>query len=768
MNFLAHVVTRYRILASALVIVGSGLAAVGTARLGLDDSYEDVFRSQDARYQQFMRLARTFGTGENDCVVLLESADILTRPALAAILEIHNRAGELAEVESVVSLYTARRPRRVGRLFLPLFPTDKGTDEQFERARVEADSHPLVKDVLLSADHRASLVLVRLTRAVKTVDDVEPVLLRLREIVQTATAGKSMSGQLTGVPAIRVETIRRIQREHVLISSAGAALATIVAWFILRRLAAVFVVVLPSLVGVLWTLGALGLAGQNLTAINIVLPALVMVIGTTDSIHLMFHFREGRALGLSPVDAAKAAVRDIGGACLLTALTTSIGFFSLVVADDVIIRDFGLFGGIGVLLTFFVVITLLPVLCSTPLGRACSPRQAHAAETHPTWPDRLLDLIAPRASWFIAGGLAAGVVLIAVASRIHAEYSFMENLTSASESYRAMRMTEEKFGGGPLLQVLVEWPEQEELSSRRTIDVLAAVHRAIDDNPISSAPVSLYSLLQNLPGEGDPFERIGELRYIQRDRLRSIVYEEERMALVTAYVPDAGATALGQPLEALSGALREIERENPGYQLHLTGFAIMAAYRTTPMIMNMLTGIVLELFIIVGIISLVLRSFWLGLLSLPSNIFPMVATAAGLVMVGMPLRYASVLAFNICLGIAVDDTVHFLSRYQRELSASGDREAAIRSSYRAVGPVMVTQTILMLCGFGAGLFCTIPTIRAFSGCACVALLLALLSESLILPPLLFCLAWFPGKRATSQAMNLDVGNQTTVMENSAI
>jgi predicted RND superfamily exporter protein len=303
-----------------------------------------------------------------------------------------------------------------------------------------------------------------------------------------------------------------------------------------------------------------------------------------------------------------------------------------------------------------------------------------------------------------------------------------------------MRRAEEQFGGGPLLQVLVEWPAEGKLRSRETLAVLAEAHDAIEASPAASAPVSVLSVLHSLPGPDDPLERFGELRYVPSKNLRTLVREDERLALVATYAPDAGAAALRGPLDELDAQLRMIEQHHPGYQLHLTGLAVVSTYRTTSMIMNLLTGPTLELVIIFVIISLALRSPLLGLVSLPSNVFPMVAMAAAVVLIGWPLRYATVLAFNICLGIAVDDTIHFLSRYRRELAAVGDRREAIRRSFAAVAPVMVTTTILMLTGFGAALFCTIPTIRAFGTCSCLALVLALASEAVILPTLLLCWA----------------------------
>jgi predicted RND superfamily exporter protein len=256
-----------------------------------------------------------------------------------------------------------------------------------------------------------------------------------------------------------------------------------------------------------------------------------------------------------------------------------------------------------------------------------------------------------------------------------------------------------------------------------------------------AAPLSILTILDTLPGSADDRgAQFKELQYVPADRLRSLVREDRRLALVTANVPDAGAAALKGPLDRLEQELGRVERSHPGYGVYPTGFAIVSTYRATPMILDLFEGLSLEVVVIFAVIALLLRSPLLGVLSLPSNLFPLLATVTTVVLLGWKLQYATVLALNICLGIAVDDTVHFLSRYRDELRRTGDRRSAVRISFRDVAPVMATTTVLMLTGFGAGLFSTIPTIRSFSGGSCLALVFALASECLVLPTLLYCLA----------------------------
>jgi len=757
MNACLRILLERRGAALVLLIAISLAALVGVGRLGFDDRYHEAFRSDDARYEHLQLLTEAFGAGDADCVVVVESSDVLARSSLEALRRMHRRFGELAEVESVTSLFSVRGGRRVGRLFLPLLPGPDATDETLERARQGVVGHPLVAGRLLAGDRRTSLLHVRLRSEMQSIDGLEPILRDLRRIAAECAAGSDVRPQLTGIPAIRVETIRRLEREHIVVTAAGAVCATLVAWLMLRRWAAVVVVVMPALVGVLWTLGAIGLAGRSLNAMNIVLPPLVMVIGISDSIHVMFHFREACAEGLTPREAIIRSIRELVGACSLTALTTSVGFLSLLYSHDRILGELGIFGGLGVCLTFLSVMTWLPLICTTSLGRASLagvPSQisaaSHGAEQGASWSDRIYDIVAPRAHWLAPLLLLVAIGAFGSARGMRSDFRFLENLTEESESCRAMRRIEATFGGAPLLQVLVAWPEGVTPESRELHEVLMETHAAIERCTVARAPTSVLTLLECMPAaQGDIAARWAELRRIPADRLRSSLDETRRLALVAAYVPDAGAAALRAPLEDLERELAAIAAHRPGFRIITTGFVVTSTYRAGAMIADLFEGLAIEVFVILIVITLALRSWKLGLLSLPSNLFPLLLTVAVMRLFGLKLQYSTVLALNICLGIAVDDTVHFLSRYRRELELDGDRHAAVRRSFRAVAPAMGAATLLMLTGFGAGIFCSIPTVRDFSLCACTALILALASEAVVMPTALVCVARMHDRRRTA-------------------
>ena len=141
-------------------------------------------------------------------------------------------------------------------------------------------------------------------------------------------------------------------------------------------------------------------------------------------------------------------------------------------------------------------------------------------------------------------------------------------------------------------------------------------------------------------------------------------------------------------------------------------------------------------FVIFIVLAIVYRSLRLGLISIIPNLFPLVATGALLVAMGEPLFISSVCAFTVCLGIAVDDTIHFLSRYRQELAAADSVDDAVRATYITVGTPMLMTTIILVVAFSTVLLSDLPAHRIFGAMACATIGSAIIGDLLGLPALL--------------------------------
>jgi predicted RND superfamily exporter protein len=739
-----RLIERHRVAGWFLFVALTAVAYVGMVRLRFDDTYQHALESSHPRYQALRQLTQEFSTGDNDCLLLFEADDILSRQALQALRQSHTACEQIPGVESVMSLLSARRSARLGRIHPRLFGSDEISDEQLQRAQAEALASPLLCGRLLSADRNATLLAVRIRDRDQPVESLALLLDEIRHTVDRFTAGLPMRISMTGVPVIRVETIRRLQQDNVLTTSLGFALAAIVAWLLFRNLAAVALSVLPSLVGVIWVMGLIGWSGKPLDTVNLVLPPLLMVIGVCDSVHLVTYFRHCRRDGEPARAAAWHALRELAPACFITSLTTAIAFGSVMAAEERMLRDFGMFSAIGALLAFLAVMLTFPLLAGGLLGRAAgvAPPSRIAWTASRGWRAvcngaafYALAVRYPRRVALL--GILAAAAMTWITTSLKPDYSLLENLPGDSQAVAGLHRCQAKLGGLPLLNVIVRWPADQSLTSREVYDVLSEVHTALEQEAVVSGPVSLYNLLASMAGE-DTFSRrwLQELRLIPRDSLRLIARQDIRSTVVTAYVAELGAQKLRQPLDQLERRLNEIQTRHPGYELTLTGLAVVATHRTTSMIHQLLAALGWDALVIVLIIAVGHRAPMLALASILPNAFPLLVTSTLMVWSGSSFQYASVLAFSCCLGMAIDDTIHVLSRYQKEIARGGNHIAAVERTYAEVGPVIVAAAVLMLTGFCTSLTSSVPTIRTFGSLACLIVISGLFAELLLMPALL--------------------------------
>ncbi len=503
-----------------------------------------------------------------------------------------------------------------------------------------------------------------------------------------------------------------------------------------RRLAAVALCVAGPAVGVIWTLGLLGMLGERINVLGTIIPSLLFVVGFTDSVHLMVHIRNARSAGKSPQEAAREAVCEVGAACALTSLTTCVAFLSLVLAELDAIQRFGLACACGSVLTFASTILVVPLLASTRWGSKVGGTELRASILRPMGRlDRMLALVLRHPRIVAATGVGTAVVFAVGSLLVRPDIRWTESLPRSSETRQVIDHCDKAFGGSLLVYVVVQWPDRVSFGSRELWEVTGAVQHVLDQQQPLRGSFSVATVLKSVPGRRSPAATLRRIPEPVRDRL---VRTDLRRLVVTAHVPDVGAASLEPVFTRLEEKLAQLEKAHRGFQLKLTGTSVVAARNVRRMIGDLGRSLAMTALIVFLILILAFRSVKLGLISILPNAFPLLLVGGWIGFSGEPLRVASVLTFSLCLGIAVDDTIHFLARYRRELRVDGDRRAAVHRSMLAVGAALVTTTVVLVGGFSAVLISDMPPLRSFGQLACTALIAALVGDIVILPALLLC------------------------------
>jgi len=743
MNWYADFLCAHRWLLALGVAAVTAFALFGAVRVRHEDEPRNAIRRRGPEFDRLQELYRDFGPDDNELLVVIDGEELFTAESLSVVREIVERSRAVDGVESVFSIFDVRRR---GSRWIPLIPRADVSPEALDVARKRARSHPAIAGQLLSEDATTMIAVVRLSGDSLSIPNLKPRIARLREIAAQSSAGSPLRVRLAGHQVARVDVTVEIWREGPRLLLFGGIISAIIAFVLFRRLTPVFIAAAGPAAGVVWTLAVFGLIGEKLNALSTALPTLVFVIGFTDSVHLVIDMRRKRAAGLARLDAVRLAICDVGPACALTSLTTMIGFGSLVVTELEVVRRFGIDCACGTFLSFLSVITVVPLLASTPLGDLLLAKRAitsnrDAPESKERRPRFVFTWMLKYRWTTTALSLAISVGLLVLALNLRADIRWMELLPDASETKRAWLHCDQKLGGTLLTYVVVDWPSRYDMGSHDVLRALEDVHGVLNDEPMLRSPYSVLNLLLSFSRSNT----ITKSHVQQLDRVPShvrsrLIRNDLNRAVVTAYVPDAGAADLLPLFSNLDKKLAILEKEHPGFRMHLTGTSVVAVRNVHRIIGDLGKSLGLATLVIFVVMSIALRSIRLGLISAIPNAFPLAFAAALLVATGEPLRLASAMTFSICLGIAVDDTIHFLTRFRREFRTGADVHTSIVRTIRTVGVAMLVTSVTLLGGFSVMMLSQMPSIQSFSQLAGVAILAALFGDLVMLPALLACFA----------------------------
>ena len=626
----------------------------------------------------------------------------------------------------------------------PLLPPETASPERFLAAKKKALAHPFIHGQLLSSDTNTLLMMVDFDFLfIKSDDDC---IVGLREVAEKSAQqfpDVDLEFSVTGRLPIYVTAMKSHNANQYYYQIIGYSMIAIMAIILFRGLAAVFVVALAPMMGVFWTLGFIRFFEfQNNPFNDVVLPVLVSLVGLTDGVHLMVQIRKLRSganglPALKPRDAARSGIHQVGWACALTSLTTAIGFGSLALAHHEMVREFGYCCVIGVLLTFVSVVTTIPLACSTWLGKYVQVGQSKSLIDKNL--DRIggiVNYVLPRTRTVSTIAIAATAFFILISLTLRPDERRSSVMPTRAEAAVAMQKLDGAMGGLETAEVALSWNDSVDKDAPEVITVIGKVDDLLNKEPLIGHPLSIRSLIDSLPGDGPIEERMSMLELLPPSLKRSFYTPEYRYATVNFRVQDLGIAKYSDVFGRIKEGIQEIETEHPNFNLQMEGDAVWRWENLYQIVIDLAASLGTASLIIFGVLALVFRSVRIGLISIIPNMFPLAAAGAYLVVTGQALEVVTVCAFTVCLGIAVDDTIHFLTRYQEEMEKCDDQAEAIRNAFTGVGTALIMTTIVLVAGFSTVLLSDSRDHFIFASMGIITLSAALFADLVFLPAML--------------------------------
>lgn len=604
-------------MAIALALL-TGIALLGASRVTTDPSNERLFLRHHQTYHVYKRFLATFGSDETILVALHHpSASLLQPNGLAAIRALTQDLAAGPDIASAMSLTTVQDLRRLkvtpfGLAAPPLVEGEQLTAEQIDAIRTNG----AIIGALLSTDLHTSGILV--TPDHHRTAKRGPWLANLRSVV-TKHARDGYQTYVAGTPIERRDVDAYLQRDQQVTIPLVFIILLGVTYCLYRRRRLTLIPIGCLVLALVWTMGLVGFMGQPLNVITSLLPPVLMVVSVSAAIHLLNAFLTASADGMVHREAIHHAVQDVGAACGLTALTTMLGFFSLLVSPVPAVREFALLAGVGVGLAFVITITGVP-LALLVVAPKPSDAKIHAAAQGPVerFLEHNLSWVLGHRRWIYLGtGL---IVLLALPGlfRLIEGTDIVRTLKSDAPLRVSTEFIDRHLTGVNAIELQIDLPEAG-LQPAFIRRILAVSHT--------------FRTLPQVTSVHSPWEG---LRWIQPEFLA----DDRQLQVIATLLPlslpleqwlnaDARALRISIRTQAMSSdqflaLAQRVKRQAAaaGLNAQLTGANYLLARMSRTLVFTQLRSLALAIALILGTIAIALRSWQLGLLAAIPNLLP--------------------------------------------------------------------------------------------------------------------------------------------------
>jgi predicted RND superfamily exporter protein len=731
------------VLVAILVALATVVAGFGVARLKVDDSLSQLFRSDTEEFRQYEEVTRRFPSSEFDVLMVIEGKTLLGRDELGKLRELVTDVQLVDGVRGIVSLFSARKPPEGSRLPEALFPEELPTGAAYDAfIKDTVRTNEIIRGKLLSEDGTLALIVLSLDPAIVQTRKLNEVIGEIRSVMHDKLDSTSLIHELSGVPVMQLEIRNAVERDQLLYNTFGFVAGCLIAIVFFRRISFMIVAAGPPLIAILLSLGLLGWIDFRLNMFLNVMAPLIMVISFSDSMQLTFAARDRLIAGESKPQAFRNAILVVGPACVLTHGTAALSFVALQFSNSDLIRTFGHAGVIATVTALVAVLLLVPTLGLLLVRREAA--LAEAVKGHDTgvdWLRRFCSWVAvrmvSRPGLYSLIALATVGALTVIYANLEPRYRLADQVPDKRQAVQASGRLDAKLTGASPVDVLIELPKGASLYDAASLSTIAAVHATVEQQAGVGNVWSLESLrrwLAERAGRADLATLKSYVEVLPEHLVRRFIAAEQDAVVVSGRIPDIDASQLLPVINKLDEMLNKVRAEHPGYKISVTGLSAIAARNSADMIGKLNRGLTIEIVFVAAFIGLAFRSVVVMCASILPGIFPVVLAGTILWAFGEGLQFASVVALTVSFGLGLSATIHFLNRLRLEDRPENDPGVGVERATVLVGPALILTSVVLACGLAVTVFSDLPSLRLFGWLSAFSMLAALTADFLILRP----------------------------------
>jgi len=766
----SNLILRNRILIIALLTLATTFFISQWQYIKFSNTEANLLPDNHEVNLEYLDFTDKFGEEGNLIVIGIKDSLLFTTENLNAWNNLSKVLKDTNFVESVIAigdLQKLKKDKKKQQFYLEPFIRDTiSSDIELISIKKELfEKYPFYDEFLFNTKTKSVRTAIHLKKSIVNEAGRETYINNfLIPKVESFEAKYNLDIKISGMPYVRTKNAENIKSEISTFVILALIITSIIFFLFFRSYRATFISLFVVMIGVVWTVGILGLFIINtppgdfeISVLTGLIPPLIIVIGIPNCIFLINKYQHEVNKHGNKAKSLQKVITKIGNATLMTNVTTASGFATFIITNSKLLKEFGIVASLSIMAIFILCILIIPIIYSfLPI-----PEEKHLEHLNRTWINSLGDWIEKtvkksKINIYIISVLLLVTSIIGI-YQIRISGSIIDDMPQKADWFDDIMFYEKEFNGIMPLEILINTKRKKGVTKLSTIKKMSKIEDVILEIPELSKPISMVSLVKYSKQayyNGNPKyyqvptsqENSFILSYAKNstsdsdvDLIKNYVDSTGQYTRITAFMKDMEIEKMEEIEKKLNYEISKI-MPSDNFEVSITGKAYLFQKGTKYLVKNLILSLSLAIFLIALLMAYMFRSLKMIFISLIPNLLPLIVTAGLMGYLGVAIKPSTILIFSIAFGIAVDDTIHFLAKYRQELITNNwEVKKSVYNALRETGVSMFYTSIVLFFGFSVFTVSNFGGTVALGALVSATLLFAMLSNLLLLPSMLLSL-----------------------------
>ncbi len=759
-HFLVRFILRNRISILVAIALLTAFMAYKATNVQVQYKNASILPDSDTTIRVYKQFVKQFGEDGSVMFIGIIEPRLFELKNFNAVFDLSDSLSRIKGVEGVVSVTRIFNLVKNDSLrkfvFVPISAKKPASQAELDSIHSLILSLPFYDHLLYNRTTSAYLFALTLDKSLIHSKARLKLVNEIKGIVERFSRSNQIDVHYSGLPYIQTLIAKKLADEMKLFVGLTLLIAAFFLFIFFRSSKAVIFPMLVIIVSVVWALGFMGLFGYKITMLTAIIPPLLIVIGVENCIFILNKYHYEFSHHGNQAKALSRVIERIGMANLLTNAATAAGFAAFTITQNKLLVEFGMIAAINIMVVYALSLTLVPIFFSF----LPPPESRHVKHIEASLAKKLIDkavyaVTNYRHQIYIAMGVCT-VFGIVGASLLHTSGTIVDDISKKDPIYKDLLFFEQNFKGIMPLEISIDTRKKKGVLQLSTLKKIDRLQDTLEKYPELSKALSVVEVIKTAKQAfygGDPqfyalpnsneiafmADYIPDMKPKKKSILKNFIDSNYQVTRVSVQMANVGTVKIDSIQKSLQPKIDSIF--NPSkYTVNVTGTAVVFLKGTNFLIRNLWESIALAIVIIAAILAFLFTSWRMILISLIPNIIPQLMTAALMGFTGIPIKPSTILIFSIALGISVDNSIQFLSRYRLQLKSSNhDIPYSVISALKETGYSMIYSSTVLFFGFGVFVLSTFGGTQALGFLVSITLLVAGLLNMFVLPSMLLTL-----------------------------